>query len=78
MDDFFAYSDKTVSVLFDGRAVCLILSFQTGFINCLRFSEDGTEVVCAVGQEHKTGRWWTNREAKNIVATISINYSQCT
>lgn len=48
--------------------------FQSGFINRLRFSDDGEEVVCAVGQEHKFGRWWKIAEAKNVITVFSLTY----
>ncbi|CAG0910591.1 unnamed protein product, partial [Cyprideis torosa] len=29
-----------------------------GFVNCLRFLPHGGGLLCAVGQEHRLGRWW--------------------
>ncbi|KAF7638952.1 hypothetical protein Mgra_00001476 [Meloidogyne graminicola] len=45
-----------------------------GFINDIRFSYNGCYIVCAVGQEHKRGRWWTlKKEAKNRIVVISLH-----
>jgi len=46
-----------------------------GFINDMIFSSDGSKLICAVGQEHKYGRWWKIKDAKNSIVTISITYS---
>ena len=44
-----------------------------GIVNGLSFSGDGTLLVAAVGQEHKSGRWWRyNGGAKNGVAFIRL------
>ncbi|PIK53491.1 putative U3 small nucleolar RNA-interacting protein 2-like [Apostichopus japonicus] len=43
-----------------------------GFINCLQFSADGASLVAGVGQEHKLGRWWRIKEAKNSVVIIPL------
>lgn len=41
-----------------------------GFINCLEFSSTGHQLIAGVGQEHKNGRWWKIKEAKNHVVII--------
>ena len=43
-----------------------------GFVNDLRFTEDGSYLMVAVGQEHKLGRWWTIKEARNTVVIVPI------
>lgn len=43
-----------------------------GFVNDLKFSIDGTEIIAAIGQEHKSGRWWKIHGIKNCVKTFSI------
>uniref|UniRef100_A0A183E6H6 WD_REPEATS_REGION domain-containing protein n=1 Tax=Gongylonema pulchrum TaxID=637853 RepID=A0A183E6H6_9BILA len=48
----------------------------TGFINCLKFSDDGEEVVCAVGQEHKRGRWWKIGDARNVITVFALTYTE--
>lgn len=44
-----------------------------GFINDLKFSKDGTKLVAAVGQEHRFGRWWKIKEARNCMRIIDVN-----
>ena len=39
----------------------------SGFINSLQVSTTGRLVVAGVGKEHKMGRWWHIKEAKNQV-----------
>jgi ribosomal RNA-processing protein 9 len=41
-------------------------------VNDLKFSEDGTYLYAAIGQEHKLGRWSTNKKAKNSVEVIKM------
>ncbi|KAM4720888.1 U3 small nucleolar RNA-interacting protein 2 [Rhinophrynus dorsalis] len=36
-----------------------------GFVNSLQFSSSAQFLVAGVGQEHRLGRWWRNKEAKN-------------
>ncbi|CAD6199873.1 unnamed protein product, partial [Caenorhabditis auriculariae] len=43
-----------------------------GFINGLSFSNDGKWLALAVGQEHKDGRWWVDKEARNRVVVIPV------
>lgn len=43
-----------------------------GFVNGLQFSKDGTALIVAVGQEHKNGRWWHDKEAKNCIQVIPL------
>lgn len=43
-----------------------------GFVNCLAFSGDGHQLIAAIGQEHKLGRWWHNSEAKNCTLLIPL------
>jgi ribosomal RNA-processing protein 9 len=44
----------------------------TGFVNALSFSPDGRHLVAAVGQEHRLGRWWRIKEAKNSIVVIPL------
>ncbi|CAI9737310.1 small nucleolar RNA-interacting 2 [Octopus vulgaris] len=46
-----------------------------GFINSIQFSKDGSFVAAGVGQEHKSGRWWRIKEAKNAVCVIKLRTS---
>ena len=43
-----------------------------GFVNSLKFSEDGSTLVAGVGQEHRLGRWWRNAEAKNSIWVVKL------
>ena len=43
-----------------------------GFVNSIAFSADGARLAAAVGQEHRLGRWWTHKEAKNSVVVVSL------
>ncbi|XP_077987233.1 U3 small nucleolar RNA-interacting protein 2-like isoform X2 [Glandiceps talaboti] len=43
-----------------------------GFINDLEFASDGSFVVAGVGQEHRLGRWWRLKEAKNSVVIVKL------
>ncbi|XP_034022254.1 U3 small nucleolar RNA-interacting protein 2 [Thalassophryne amazonica] len=44
----------------------------SGFINSLKFSSSGQFLVAGVGQEHRLGRWWRLREAKNGLYIIPL------
>nr|XP_057937633.1 U3 small nucleolar RNA-interacting protein 2 isoform X2 [Doryrhamphus excisus] len=43
-----------------------------GFVNSLKFSHSGHFLVAGVGQEHRLGRWWRQKEAKNGVCIIPL------
>ncbi|XP_063705580.1 U3 small nucleolar RNA-interacting protein 2 [Culicoides brevitarsis] len=43
-----------------------------GFINDLRFMDGGNKIVACVGQEHRLGRWWTQKQAKNCLLIIPL------
>ncbi|GAB1602063.1 U3 small nucleolar RNA-interacting protein 2-like [Argonauta hians] len=47
-----------------------------GFINSIQFSKDGSFVAAGVGQEHKSGRWWCIKEAKNAVCIVRLRSAQ--
>lgn len=54
-------------------SVCVVsLSAQVGFINSLKFSSSGDFLVAGVGQEHRLGRWWRIKEARNSVCIIPL------
>ena len=46
---------------------------QVGFVNSLKFSSDGLQLLAGVGQEHRLGRWWRLKEAKNSLVVISLS-----
>ena len=43
-----------------------------GFVNSLSLSGCGGWLVAGVGQEHRLGRWWRHKEAKNKLVIIEI------
>ncbi|VVC99220.1 unnamed protein product [Leptidea sinapis] len=47
----------------------------SGFVNCIQFSADGKQLYAAVGQEHKSGRWYKQGNAKNGCLVIKFNVS---
>lgn len=38
----------------------------------MEFTNDGLHLVAAVGQEHRFGRWWRIKQAKNSVVIIPL------
>ncbi|XP_038553015.1 U3 small nucleolar RNA-interacting protein 2 isoform X2 [Micropterus salmoides] len=44
----------------------------SGFVNSLKFSSSGQFLVAGVGQEHRLGRWWRIKEAKNGIYIIPL------
>ncbi|EDW09590.1 U3 small nucleolar RNA-interacting protein 2 [Drosophila mojavensis] len=60
----------------NARKLQQILSIPiTGFINALTFNADGSKLYVAVGQEHRLGRWWRLKAAKNNVVVIDLKSS---
>ena len=49
-----------------------VFNFQVGFVNSLKFSSSGQLLVAGVGQEHKLGRWWSIKPARNSVVVIKL------
>ncbi|XP_071406836.1 U3 small nucleolar RNA-interacting protein 2 [Pithys albifrons albifrons] len=43
-----------------------------GFVNSLKFSASGDFLVAGIGQEHRLGRWWRLKEAKNSICIIPL------
>ncbi|KAG5680767.1 hypothetical protein PVAND_010254 [Polypedilum vanderplanki] len=43
-----------------------------GFVNSLQFTSDGSHIIAAIGQEHRLGRWWKLKEAKNTILVIPL------
>lgn len=57
----------------NGRKLKKILEIpMAGFVNNLAFNADGSRLYAAVGQEHRLGRWWRIKEAKNKIAIIDL------
>jgi ribosomal RNA-processing protein 9 len=44
----------------------------SGFVNALQFTSDGSFLIAAIGQEHRLGRWWRLKEAKNKILVIPL------
>ncbi|XP_073682241.1 U3 small nucleolar RNA-interacting protein 2 isoform X1 [Garra rufa] len=45
---------------------------MAGFVNSLKFSNSGKFIVAGVGQEHRLGRWWRIKEARNGLYIIPL------
>ncbi|XP_068702337.1 U3 small nucleolar RNA-interacting protein 2-like isoform X1 [Montipora foliosa] len=45
---------------------------MVGFVNALAFSSDGNTLIAGVGQEHRLGRWWRLKNAKNSLCIIHL------
>lgn len=41
-----------------------------GFVNSLVFTNNGASLIAGIGQEHRLGRWWRLKEAKNVIQVI--------
>lgn len=49
---------------------------MVGFINGIGMPRSGNFLVAAVGQEHRLGRWWRNKEARNSIQIVSLPFSK--
>ncbi|GBP77258.1 U3 small nucleolar RNA-interacting protein 2 [Eumeta japonica] len=38
-----------------------------GFVNNMQFANDGKQLYAAIGQEHKSGRWWSSSGEKQLI-----------
>ncbi|XP_058443093.1 U3 small nucleolar RNA-interacting protein 2 [Malaya genurostris] len=47
-----------------------------GFVNALKFTSDGKRLIVCVGQEHRLGRWWTLKQAKNRTLVVPLILSE--
>lgn len=58
------------------RSVTPFFSYSIpGFINSINFAGNGKRLVVGAGKEHKDGRWWVDREARNQVVILPIRYT---
>lgn len=55
------------------NAMWPLLLMQRGTINALCFSHCGKFLMAGVGKEHRLGRWWSDKEAKNIIALVPLD-----
>ncbi|XP_069672562.1 U3 small nucleolar RNA-interacting protein 2 [Periplaneta americana] len=44
-----------------------------GFVNAMAFTSDGDYIIVGTGQEHRLGRWWKEKEAKNGILIIPLS-----
>ncbi|CAB3404840.1 unnamed protein product [Caenorhabditis bovis] len=59
----------------DFKKITLFFSYSiNGFINSLQFSPNGKMIAVASGKEHKDGRWWVMKEARNQVTVLPVHY----
>ncbi|KAL9643894.1 hypothetical protein ABK040_013305 [Willaertia magna] len=48
-----------------------------GFINGIEFNQqDASYLVCCIGQEHRLGKWWKNKQVKNGIAVVKLFESE--
>lgn len=47
-----------------------------GFVNGLSFANGGKQLLVAVGQEHRLGRWWRISQAKNAVLIFDLEWDE--
>lgn len=78
-------SDVFVSGSYDGyirlwkvsdlyrKIIPLFSVVVSGFVNGMQFSSDGTVLYAAIGQEHRSGRWWRQNDAKNGLTIVNFN-----
>ncbi|ULU08660.1 hypothetical protein L3Y34_019689 [Caenorhabditis briggsae] len=58
------------------RSITPFFSYSIpGFINSIAFASNGKSLVVGAGKEHKDGRWWVDREARNQVVILPIRYT---
>ncbi|XP_028172801.1 U3 small nucleolar RNA-interacting protein 2 [Ostrinia nubilalis] len=55
------------------RKIMPLFSIQIkGFVNCMQFSSDGNMLYAAIGQEHKSGRWFKSGDSKNGLLVVNF------
>lgn len=55
------------------RKIMLMFSLSVnGFVNSMQFTTDGKQLYAAVGQEHKSGRWFKLGSAKNGLLIVNF------
>uniref|UniRef100_A0A7I4Y5S1 WD_REPEATS_REGION domain-containing protein n=1 Tax=Haemonchus contortus TaxID=6289 RepID=A0A7I4Y5S1_HAECO len=68
---------KLWKIAADFKSVSQVFAYEVpGFINDVRFSVDGSLLALAAGQEHRDGRWWVDKEARNQVIVLPVHYGQ--
>ncbi|KAI5651925.1 U3 small nucleolar RNA-interacting protein 2 [Phthorimaea operculella] len=57
------------------RNVVPLFSIEvTGFVNSIQFTGDGLQLYAAIGQEHKSGRWFRLASAKNGLLVVNFSF----
>ena len=44
----------------------------SGYVNSLAFTSKGDKLVCALGKEHRLGRWVNMKQEKNAIGIIKL------
>jgi len=67
---------KVWSVSANFRSLSLVASIKlSGFVNSLSICAEGKMIVAGGGQEHRLGRWWVDKSAKNRIHIFKLNGS---
>jgi len=55
------------------RSINLVNKIEiAGFVNSLSISLEGKLIIAGIGQEHRLGRWWTIKNAKNRIHLFKL------
>ena len=46
--------------------------WSSGFVNSICFHPNGRALLVGIGQEHRLGRWWRTKEARNGILVIPL------
>ena len=49
-----------------------VASWSSGFVNSICFHPNGRALLVGIGQEHRLGRWWRTKEARNGIIVIPL------
>eukprot|EP00792_Barthelona_sp_PAP020_P004254 TRINITY_DN1998_c0_g1_i1.p1 TRINITY_DN1998_c0_g1~~TRINITY_DN1998_c0_g1_i1.p1 ORF type:complete len:386 (+),score=83.25 TRINITY_DN1998_c0_g1_i1:28-1158(+) len=63
---------KPVSKQNNIKLICKRRIYLDGFINAMKVTSDGKYLICALGQEHKFGRWTKISGVKNGISIIQL------
>ena len=48
------------------------VAWTSGFVNAMCFHPNGRALIIGIGQEHRLGRWWRFKEARNGILVIPL------
>jgi len=55
------------------KTISLVKKFKMpGFVNSLSICSEGKLIIAGIGQEHRLGRWWVEKKAKNRIQLFKI------